>query len=288
MWRLKQLTTAHSSAQWFGIKLSLVLPTVVYMVYCLNRYQSIPFPSGLCQLFNCGVWLLPWVKVSLLLLLLAAAAGYLLERYMLLSTALLTLISLLVLSVEKSNGVAVQNGLITLLYAVQWLAYALHAYDVPGNLAKQRVQFSLQVIAAVYVLSAIAKLSTSGIGWFTTDAPLLTLEVMRKFYATYAATGDAAYLQQATFIAGALSRHVLLLQAFLGSALLLELFAFVMLAGGRIAKVYAMLLLGMHVGIYAVLHIQYPSIVIPLLAVAVNPLYLVYRALSTLRLRLQK
>jgi len=168
------------------MKLSLALPATAYFIFCLYKYHAVPFPAGVCSAIDCG-GILQFPKREIVVLLLTVATLlYIFEKYMLLSTSLLFVTALLVLSVDECNGNPAENGITTLLFFVQLLAYVLYAFNPQSALHKKRMQFSLQIVAAVYVLSGLSKLMVGGVAWFTTDVlkiyPRSDACVLHKIY----------------------------------------------------------------------------------------------------------
>ncbi len=265
--------SASSYRYWFWMKVTLVLPVVFYFLYCLNRYHAQPFAMGLCRYVDCSQIAFFPLNALVGLVLFILAICYLLEKQMLLSTFGLFLISMLVLSLDESNGNPAENGIITMLFFAQFAAYLIHALVSDSNLSGHRVNFSLQIVAAVYVLSGLSKVIHSGLYWFTYDAPRFTLEIMRVYYSQYASAGAEHFISKGYAFANFLLAHPLLLQTLLLGALLLELGSFLILINRRVAFVYGMLLLLLHAGIYWAMHITFPTIMFPMLAVAVNPAY---------------
>ena len=100
---------------------------------------------------------------------------------------------------------------------------------------------------------------------------------MRVFYTKYTATGLETYTKTGAAVAEYVSTHLWQTKTILFATVVLETGAFVMLLHKRIAPLYGLLLLAMHAGIYCVMDITFPSIMVPMLAVAVNPLYWLLR-----------
>lgn len=258
---------------WHTLKLSVVIPVVFYLLYCLSKYHSQPFPVGVCTIFDCSMFcsgIPKWLFVGLLV---SFAWLYIVEKAMLLSLVGLSICSIITLTLEESNGNPAENGIISLLFIAQLIAYILHWINTKRLLEQDRVQFSIQIVAAVYVLSAVSKLSTSGSLWFMDDAPNFILEIYRVYNAKYAATGLIHYQETAGVVASFFLNHVLLLRILLFFALVIELFSFLMIINSSWAIVYGLLLLSLHLGIYLIIDVTFPTIMIPMLVVTINPLY---------------
>lgn len=265
--------SASSYRYWFCMKGTLLLPVVFYFLYCLQRYQAQPFPMGLCRHVDCSQIAFFPFSMLLIIALLVLSLLYLLEKQMLLSTFGLFSISMLILSLDESNGNPAENGIISMLFFAQFAAYFIHTLHPGSRLHKNRINFSLQIVAAVYVLSGLSKVINSGLQWFTTDAPQFTLEILRVYYSQYTSTGIENYITQGYTYSNFLLLHPLLLKGLLLGALLLELGSFLILVNRRIAFAYGLLLLLLNAGIYIAMNITFPTIMVPMLAVAVNPAY---------------
>jgi hypothetical protein len=255
------------------MKLSMMVVAGMLWPFFLFHRTELSFPIGFCALLNCHWMLQDTARWAIVAVLAVAGIGYVFERAMITSTFSLFLVSLVVGSLEESTGFRDENGLLTLVFFVQFLAYALHRVGKLHDLSSFRLHFSLQAVAAVYFLSGVSKLSEAGLDWFTTDAPYFTLEIWRKYGSVFSSTGNESLYAFGAQLATWLLSHELVLKLLLGVGLLLELSAWVMLVHQRAAFVYGGMLLAMHLGIFITLHIFYPSIMLPMLIFTINPLY---------------
>ncbi len=272
-----------NSTEWFFMKLSFIVPVVFYLLRCLAKFPAQPYPVGICNLIDCTLPGSGPIKFLTYAILATAAILYVWEKAMLFSTFTLFLLSLTLLSLEESNGYKGENGLVTLLLLVQFLAYLFHAIRKQDNLAHNRVQYSIQIIAAVYILSGISKMYYSGISWFMEDAPGFILEVQRVCNLEFAATGFAGFREKGNTISEFLTNNPVILHGILFFTVVIELGSFIMLFGKKYAFGYAFLFLGMHIGIYLVMDIFFPTIMIPMLIFAVNPVYLIWASINTVK-----
>jgi hypothetical protein len=199
---------------------------------------------------------------------------YLLEIKMLYATLGLFSFSLVIFSFYENNLAGCgELGLVSLIFLVQFIAYFRSYLNKSVDLNKERIQFPLQLLAAAYTLSALTKLRTSGIDWFTTDAENFAVHVMRYHYSAYVSYGLEWYRIKGEFIANFIVQHLLLVKIVLGGVIVLELAAFVLMRSKKHAFVYGMLILIFHTGVFVTINLFIPSFVVPLLALTVNPLY---------------
>lgn len=263
----------NNRLHWLTVKISLAICLCLYLGCCLFSYKSQPFPVGVCKFIDCAsltsTFALPFVTTIVLI----ASVLYVLEIYMIANTITLTIISVLLLSLEESNGMTVENGVLSMAFFAQCLAYLFHRISPESALSKNRLNYILQVVVAVYVLAGLSKLQTSGLNWFLNDAPKFALEIKRVLFAKYATEGNPYFLQKGNAVTTWLFNNLYFLRTILFSTLLIELLAFVMLFSRKISFFYAFVLLAMHLGIYLTMNITFPTIMLPMIIVTINPLY---------------
>ncbi len=245
----------------------------VFLMYTLFYRHDLPFPVGICSLFNCACLTLGYPRIITIVALVVLEILYILEIGAMWCSLLLFLIAVVILTIEESNGSPSENGILSLVFFAQFLAYFLNKFNLSKSLSKNRMQFSAQIFAAGYVLAGISKLHVSGLAWFTTDAPNFALEVMRNFNSKYITYGNIWYYNRGIEIADFVLNHIIITKILLGFSVMLELCAFVLMLGKRLSFVYSFLLLFLHVGIYLTLDIIFPSITVPLIIFFINPLY---------------
>lgn len=278
---LKQ--SAHKDLEWFSIKLSLVLVVDIFLVHTLYSRTSQPFPVGICTIIDCVYFVTPPMNYIITVLLIGLSMLYVLEMEMLLCTFFIFCFIVIFMSLEESNGNPAENGILSLIFFAQFLAYLIHAFNPTSKLADNRLQYTAQFFAAAYTLSAISKLSTSGVAWFTTDASKFPLEVMRVFYSNYVTYGNIQNYMNGIFISDFMLTHLLLTKLMLFFALLTESFAFMLMMNRKISFYYAILLLTVHIGIYLTMGIFFATFILPLIAFFINPLYWVLNLISGYR-----
>lgn len=265
----------NTNAEWFLLKLSVAFIWVSIAGRLFIDNATIPYPSGLCSLFNCQfmIWLNTahfFYKVAVVLCI-----PYLLERWMKYTTLLMFVMSCLMFTLEESNGVLNRCSLYSLIFLAQSIAYFIGG---PG-LKKNRLQFAVQIIAAGYFLAGTSKLIASGPGWVT-DAPNAAIQIVKNYAYEYFNSGDPKVMdmgmRQADFV---LKNNAFIILLF-GMSLILELTAWVAMASKRIAFLYGCMLFGMHMGIYYYMDILIVAIYYPMLIILINPLYTTWFWLS--------
>lgn len=269
------LAGEYTAAEWLCIKISVMLFIGPGLIHPLFNRVNVPLPSGLCELLNCGFALQPYMRWIIAALITSGLLAFLFEKKMVYSTLLLFIASLLIYSIQESQGHLRRSGILSLIFLAQFAAYSLHRLGVSANLSRNRVQFTAQFIAGAYLLAALSKITTSGWAWFT-DSPNVALQVIKSFDYGYFDSANYQLLQTGQKTATWISNHTTLVKLLFGSALLLELGSFMLLCKKQIAFVYALLLLCMHLGILWVMDIFFPTISFPLIIFLINPLYILY------------
>ncbi len=266
---------AYSDAEWLCIKISVFILLGHMLIFPLFNRVDVPFPLGLCEWMDCRFALHPmwrWVMAGLIA---AGLLAFLLEKKMFYITLFLFCSSMLVHSIEESQGNMGRAGLMSLVFLALFFAYALQRFGVSENVSRNRIQFVAQFIAGVYLLAACSKMSSAGWAWFT-ESPNVALQVLKSFDNVYFDTGDLSALQKGQATAAWISSHPVLVKLLFGSAIVLETCSFMLLGKKPVAFVYALLLFCMHLGIYQVLHILFQTISYPLIIFLINPLYILY------------
>jgi hypothetical protein len=266
----------HLNLEWFFMKLSIVLTVVPYLIYCIFKYNTILEPSGICQCVSCDIIAFYSFKSFLTCLLLVCSLFYLSEKYMLITIPMLSLISVFVLTIEEANGNPAESGLISLVFISQSIAYFLQTCGANFSLFKNRLQFPVQMVASAYLLAGISKVLNSGYGWFTEYGLNFVLEINRVYYVLYSASGDIKYIDIGSFWRHFFTNHLLVLKGLLFFSLAIELFSFVILFGKKWAYYYGFALLLLHFGIYLMMGISFPTIMVPMIIILMNPLWKIY------------
>lgn len=271
----KLFDDSFASAKWLCVKVALAGIFCSLLSKTLFRYSGIPYPVGLYSLFEGNFLHNPVVKTGFLFFVIVLLVLYLSERKMVWVTALLFVSGVLVFSVEESNGIWGRAGLLSLVFFAQFAAYFFHTCDKTSNLNYNRIQFSLQFVAAVYTLSAISKLYNSGIDWVI-DSPSIALQAQKDYEYAFVTYGDITYREKGIHAAGWVMQHPLVIKLLVCGALLLEAFSGLMLINRKSAFMTGLLLLCMHIGIFQLLNISFMTISVPMAVFCLNPLFLFY------------
>lgn len=271
----------YTDTEWFFMKFSVAALWLSAIFLIVRGFSSSPLPIGICTWFPCDFLLhFPFNKILLYSSVIIAYL-YIFEVKVLWTSFLMFLISLLVFTIEESNGILERRGLLTFIFLAQFIAYLLAHIREHFNLKKYRIQFSVQVVAAGYVLAGISKIMQSGWKWVL-DGERITLQILKSHYYTYIDLGNEKWLAKGYELVNFIEAHPYLLIFLLASSLILELGAFLAIFSRRHAIIYGLLLLSMHIGIYWVMEIAIVSILFPMLIFMLNPLYLGWLVLNSL------
>lgn len=243
------------SSFWIGI-----------LVVTSFHQEAIPYPAGLCKFFNCSILVSSYTYPLLLAFAIIFSLLYILEKWMRATTLCMFLISLIFFTLEESNGILNYNGLYTMLFLAQFIAY----FRNNANLKTERVQFPIQIIAAGYTLAGIAKLKESGLNWVM-EAPQASIQVLKNYCYAYFDTGNVYFLDKGTRFANFVMENQFFVKTLFAFSLFLELFALIAVRNKASAFIYGILLTAMHIGIFYFMHILIFSIFIPMITFFVNP-----------------
>ncbi len=252
---------------WRCIKVSYVCIWLYMGLFSLFAFSNPFVQEGLCRWLPCQYISLYPIKLVIAFSCLFFAVLYIFEVSMKTTCTLLFVLSLIIFSYEEANGQHFRSALFTILFFVQAVAYIFMQ-----DKNKYRLQFSFQVIAAVYTLSGISKLITSGLGWIS-DAPYLLLQIKKEAFARYYTTGRIDWLSDKTYMTDFFAKNPEVLSVLLAVVLLIETCAFLILVNQKVAKVYGLLLLLVNIGIFICLNIIIPAIAVPALIFLLNPVY---------------
>jgi hypothetical protein len=272
---------------WFWAKVSLVFFWLNVVIKMIAAAPQANLPVGICQLFSFDWFFVPPAQYFLYPLALGLALLYVFEKKMVYTTGALALFSLVVISQHESSGLFLRATSYTVIFGVQFLAYAIFSWKTDFDYRYYRLQFPVQVVAATYVLAGLSKLNVSGWEWVN-SGHLFSLQVIKNESFRYFDTGNLALLQQAQNKAVWFLTHKGLITFMLTSSLLLELFCPVVLIGRKTRIVYGVLLVAMHIGIYVVMGIMIGGIAFNMLIFFINPLYHLVNTLKQNKAHLTK
>lgn len=135
------------------------------------------------------------------------------------------------------------------------------------------VYYAMQMIAAMYVLSGITKLIKTGGEWIG-DSYLVATQVVRTQHNMYYSNLEPeGALEFWLAVANFMVEHKTLTCALFGTALFLEVFAFLALLGRLPAMLLGVALIGFHLSVFALMSINFYLNVILLLVFFVNAPY---------------
>ncbi|MDX2001056.1 MAG: hypothetical protein SFW35_01370 [Chitinophagales bacterium] len=258
--------------EWIYVKVPIAIIWLAFVLSSFFTYQNQPFSAGICQLFDCS-FISREIPFWLLVVLFSGIAIlYILEKEMLITTLLMGIFMLICFSLEESNGI-LSRGLFTAVFFAQFFAYAFHRLNWIRNIEHYRLQFSAQIVAAAYFLSALSKLSTSGFHW-PSDGYRMAIQILKSFNYNYFDWGNVAYLSRGTSYANFILEHSMLVTISLSLALLLEFMVPIALFNRRVIFFFGLALLIMHIGIQLLMSIMIWPIVLPMILIFINPFYL--------------
>lgn len=228
---------------------------LAWLLPAMPTYPSQPFPIGIATWMDFTFladpdWT-PWITALFVVALLL----YVLGRAM--PFAVGALLFLWVGHGALSNsqgGIDHYTQLLALVLLAQWIAYLRAAIaGRRGGLAPRAgdelaVDYSMQTMAAAYLLAAAMKLVLSRGQWIL-QLPYMASDLLKLHGQTYATSGDAALLARGDMLAELVIGHPLLTQVLVGPAWLLELCAPLALLGRLPALVIGLGLVAMHCGI---------------------------------------
>ncbi len=273
----------EADLQWFCIKLLFIFYWLTNMWLMLSQTDgNIVLPVGIYKIYQ-PVWLFSgYGKTALAALVLGLSLLYLFEKAMHVVTLVQFLLSVIIISYHESLGIFNHATVYSVLFAVQSMAYWQKKRNSQFDISLFRIQYSIQIIAAMYMLAAITKLRVSGIGWIN-SGELFAIQVVKNYSFTYFGTGNKSALETGYALAQKLLMHKFLIKSFLAFALLLELFCFVVVFSRPVRLVYAFALLAMHAGIKLVMDIPFGMIAPPMIIFFINPLFGLVRAVSFIK-----
>jgi hypothetical protein len=271
------LSDTYTKEEWFCTKLAIVLLVGPGLVFTLFNRSSAPFPIGLCKLIDCNLALADPFRWAFAAIIIVALLLFLAEVKMVYTTFSLFLLTMVIYSIEESNGLRGRNGILSLMFLAHFFAYLFQQLKWDTSLGRNRIQFTAQFIAAAYLLAAISKLTASGLAWVT-DSPFVALQILKSFDYAYFDTGIKMHSDKGIQMAAWISQHVAVVKFLFGFTLVLELCAFTIMLKKKIAFFYSLLLMGMHFGMLIMMDIFFPTISIPLIIFLINPFYLIYLA----------
>ncbi|MEY4659586.1 MAG: hypothetical protein RJB36_1352 [Bacteroidota bacterium] len=262
----------YSENEWFFMRFSLAITWMYFAFPSLWNAVEVSVPVGIASFIPLGIFLLVPVKIAVLF-----SASYFLGQYVYgtkqqLATLVISIISLLIFTMEESSGVFSRVSLLTLVWMVQFLAYVISA-NKPEDRHHRIIHASLQMIVAAYLLSAYSKWSSSGWHWVS-DAKNLDLQVLKGFYFHWADNGNLSQIHKGNEMIQVVHQNQWLINLVLWFSLLLESFVFLMLWNRNATRIFGYMLVCMHIGIYVIMGgILILPVIMPMVIFTLNPLY---------------
>ena len=93
------------------------------MIFILYLRTDIAFPVGIAQYLDLSILLSNVSKAILISLIIVSTVMYLFERFMMLNTLFIFVLSVAVFTIEKSNGYSGENGMVSMIFLAQHIAY---------------------------------------------------------------------------------------------------------------------------------------------------------------------
>lgn len=271
---MNSLTNKFNTSEWVAMKISISIIWIYMIFIILTTYDSVPLSTSICKILPCNLITSPFISILVFVISIVILLFYILEVHIKKALLAIFIISVIVFTIEESNGILNRRSMLSFIFFAQLVAYLL--YEGKNEVLKnQRILLSIQVVAAAYTLSALSKLEISGFQWFL-DGKNIVLQILKSNYYDYIGNGDIINVLNGWKNVELIQKHTYLLYLLLASSLILELFSFISILGKRQAFVYGALLSGMHIGIYLLMNIRIEAIILPMVIFMVNPLYLFY------------
>lgn len=272
----------HSAFGWFCIKFSFSVIWLVIISIMISAVEKCLYPSGICRLYSFEVLFTVEGKMFLMLISIGAIVAYLAEFKMAYTTLLLFFISVVIISFHESNGIFYRATILSMVWAAQSIAYFQAILNKKFNLIISRHQYVCQMIAAIYILAAIAKLNASGLAWgIQTDG--FALQVAKNLLFQYYDTGNELILIKAKTLSNFFADYKIITALMLYTALFLESFSFIGLVNKKLRVMWALGLLLMHLGIAIFMGIGISVICFPMVIFFLNPLYYIFKGVLIIK-----
>ena len=224
-------------------------------------FHDAPFPNGLANYLE--LWELSSLSSVLFGLFLVALICYAAGVVLPLATGYLALITVVAGTLKNSQGaIGHSHQILALLMCGQFAVYTWAHFKHSGDqLAKGHALSNIvspQLVAYVYVTTAISKLRISGLDWFR-DSPNIVVEIIKTHSQGYYNQLEQGMLERGQRIAEALVEHQTFTRVLIGSGLVLEILGFVGLFGKRWGLLMAVLLTSFHSGVKILMSLNFEA-----------------------------
>lgn len=268
-------TNHYGKTEWGLAKISLISLWITKITMILLNYNSAPIHRGIFTWYNFGFIEYPIWRYIIIAMAMTLTLMYLLERKMQFTTLGIFLISVFTFSLEESNGILNRYSLLSFVFFAQYLAYLIPLYYPKTDHTQLRFTFSIQAVVAAYVLSAISKLTVSGMDWVS-NSKYLSLQILKSHYYKYVTNADPNYINLGNKFVSFVQDNHTFIAALLTASLILELFAWISIGSKKRAIIYGSLLMLMHIGIKLFMDISLVGISRPMFIFMVNPLFIIW------------
>lgn len=259
----------------------LVLAFVIYVDALVQPDRPTLYSNiNACSWLPCYLFKAVWLKCIFVFLFVLGSILYLRNRWALYGALLLSLCSFLVFSHYESYGIRGEYGLFVLLFLVQ--AIALYRKKEEHSY-REHFQFSLQVIAAAYILAGISKIAESGVDWFNEEAINFVLQSFITSYEQYVSFGNINEFTRAHLVYNWMVENIFVVKLLLFLTIVVEVFSVVLITGKKRAMWYGLLLIGFHVGIFVTFRLVLFTIVVAMIALVYNPVFWIAKGFTKLK-----
>jgi hypothetical protein len=259
-------TESHHSYGWLERAVMRVLFGLVVLHHMPHAlfYDSLPAPNGLARVIDLRFLLDPAVFNACRYALYGAVILYVLRIGWAVVLPYMTLLSAAVGSVINSHGaIAHYLQIVSLVLLAQTLAYFYGWFRDRGKPADEAARgenrlilWSQQAIAAAYLVSALTKLIRTSGAWIS-QSPLMAIQIVKTneqdFYDMLNPERVGAGLAMAEWMA----HHPFIVATIMGTGLLLELTAPLLLLGRGWAAFYGLALISFHETVHRVMKLQF-------------------------------
>ncbi len=207
-------------------------------------------------------------------------AFYVLGWAMPLAVAVMTMLYIGAGALAYSQGsLQHHTQLLALVLLAQLVAYVQAAVTgrPPMRGHALATHYSLEVVAAGYVLTGLMKIVLSGGKWLA-QVPMVAIDVAKSHGQVYCTTGDPAWIARGDVIGTAILTYPNVTRTLFAPAMLFELAAGFAVFGRAAAAVIGLGLVAMHRGIDVIMAIRFWENEVLLLIYFVNVPYLLVRA----------
>lgn len=270
-----------TNKEWLYLRVSFALAWIYFAFPSLWSAAEISIPVGIAKYIPLDIFIWPPMKIALMFISLVLLIKYVRNQYSFYSLCTMSVISIVIFTIEESSGVFNRVSLLSMIWIAQAVAVGMF-FKSTQDVYNRMIHFSLQVIAMAYLLSAYSKWSTSGLHW-AIDGKYLDLQILKGYYFHWTDKGDYSQIRQGENMVQIMSANQFAIQMTLLFSLFIESCSFLLLWKRNVTFKYGLLLLAMHVGIYVVMGILIWPVILPMVIFTLNPLY--HAAILTSKIR---